>query len=482
MKKSHTISKPRYLMFIGIFSLLFCPNIWAQVALPELSTPSHTTLSPTQEKRLGRAFMQAVRTHTNLLEDAASLSYLNKLGQQLSQHAWPTQDFTFFIVNDPSINAFAGPGGYVGMNTGLITTTSNEAELAAVLAHEITHVTQRHIARGIEKSSQGTWPTVGAIVAAVLMGGQMDTAVTAGAILGAAAGKMQHTINFTRRFEHEADRIGMRVLFDTGLNPLAMPAFFDRMQNRSLDYSDSRLKLLRTHPVTEDRIADSQNRAQFYAKRPTQLNQDYALIKTRIQVLTAPTSQDILNAYHTQYQDNPTNELAQYGYALALVRNQQNAHAEKIYQQLIQNNPQFPLYTLSLAQAQWSTNPETASDTLAQGCQKFPNYNPLVLLYSQYLIDHEQPDKARKLLEQHLQQNKNNPQFYALLSQAQGRSQHLVAAYQSRAQLFLLNNQLRRAITQLHQALKLAKHNPSVKRSLQKRIIAIKQEIMSMEE
>ncbi len=453
----------------------------AKIKLPELSIPSQATLSLEQENRLGRAFMQAVRAQTNLFYDLASTTYLTQLGNQLGMHASPHNNFTFFIVDDPSINAFAGPGGYVGLNTGLMTTTKNEAELAAVLAHEITHVTQRHIARGLENSNQSTWPSIGAIVAALLLRGRIDSAVTTGAILGAAAGKMQHTINFTRRFEREADRIGMRVLFDTGFNPEAMSSFFARMQNRTLDYGDPRLKLLRSHPVTEDRIADSQNRAHHYPKRPNQLNKDYNLIKSRIRVITAPTNQDILNTFHAQYQQKPRDEVSRYGYALALARNHQYQTAQHILTSLTKEHPSFPLYTLSLAETQLLTNPDQAIQTLQHGYSQFPHYSPIMITYSQYLLDHKQANQARQILDAIQHSHKNDPMFYGLLAQAQGGSHHLIDAYQSRAEQFILYNHLERAVIQLHQAMKLAHDQPAIQDRLKKKIASLQQEIIANE-
>ena len=456
------------------------PEIFAKVSLPEMGVPSHDIISPKDEKRLGRAFMQAVRMQVPIFDDQASLAYLQTLGTQLTTHAKPQHVFSFFIVNDPSINAFAGPGGYVGINTGLFTTSENESELAAVLAHEITHVTQRHIARGIEHAQESTWPSVGAIVAALLLGGKMDTAVTSGAILTAAAGKMQHAINYTRRFEHEADRIGMRVLYDSGFDPTAMPRFFGRMQQRTLGFSDRRMKLLRTHPVTEDRIADSQNRAQFYEKKPKQLNRSYPLIKARIAVLTAPARHDILRAFKKQWQQEPESTAAAYGYALALIRNHQAQKAEPLLASLVFDNPDEPIFALSLAESQQDIAPMKAQVTLSEALKRFPSYNPLSLAYAENLLNNGDPAKTIDVLQPIKQANLNNATYYLLLSHAQGRRNQLIDAYQNRAKAYILYNDLGGASMQLQQALALIEDKPKLTHELKKEIGWLQHEIQAM--
>ncbi len=454
----------------------------AEVNLPEMGVPSHTTISPSDEKRLGRAFMRAVSMQTHLFNDQPSLFYLQKLGNQLSQHTSPKHDFFFFMVQDPSINAFAGPGGYVGINTGLVTTAEQEAELAAVLAHEITHVTQRHIARGIEHANESTWPSVGAIVAALLLGGKLDTAVTSGAILTAAASKMQHTINYTRRFECEADRIGMRVLFESGFDPTAMPRFFSRMQHRTLDFNDPSMALLRTHPVTEERIADSQNRARFYPSKPAQINDEFSLIKARVTVITAATRHDVLRQFRQQWLHGNQNPAVRYGYGMALIHNHQQVKAIAIFQNLCKEFPSQPLFKLSLAEAQQAAHINSELKTLEAAQKQFPDYNPLQLAYAESLLEHDKPEQSRQVLLNFEEGNKFNAQYHLLLSEAQGRTNRLIEAYQSRAQGFIILNDLERAVMQLEQAYNLAAHKPRLRHKIGEKIKQLRREIAIISE
>lgn len=449
--------------------------------LPVIGEPSEESLNTDQERRLGHMFMHAVRQQVAILEDPACSAYIQSLGEQLVAHANTKKTFNFFIVDDTSINAFAGPGGYVGINTGLITTSSHEAELAAVLAHEITHVTQRHIARGMEKASQSTLPSMGAIIAALLLGGKVDPAITTGAVLSATAGSIQNTINYTRAFEKEADRIGMRVLYDTGFSPDAMPSFFARMQNRTLDYGDPTLKLLQTHPVTEDRIADSQNRAHQYANRAQILNAEYPFIKARIQVITAPASQDILSAFKEANQDHPS--LAnQYGYALALLRNHQEQSAQAILQKLLKQEPGNALLHLALIETEKSMGAKSIGETFATAMKAFPDNNAIILEYADTLLKNKQADQARKLLEKHKHGNEQSIWYFRTLAKAQGRSGHFIEAYQSRAEQFVLENQLERAITQLKQAKKAARDDVQTLQAIENKIAYLRHEINEMEQ
>ncbi|HLF22379.1 MAG TPA: M48 family metalloprotease, partial [Burkholderiales bacterium] len=197
------------------------------ITLPDLGDASRTVISPAQERRLGEDFMRRARQSLAFSDDLEISDYLQTLGQRLVAHSdSPGTSFRFFAVNDPTINAFAVPGGFIGVHTALILAAESEAELASVLAHEISHITQRHIPRLLAEDQNATLPAMAAILAAILLAGHGGEAAVA--LTGATLA--QRGIGFTRAFEEEADRIGVRVLAQSGFDPRAMPAFFERMQ------------------------------------------------------------------------------------------------------------------------------------------------------------------------------------------------------------------------------------------------------------
>ena len=200
--------------------------------LPDIGAPWDSLLSRSEEDQIGRMIVYQLREADQLLDDPELSEYIQTIGHRLSGHAESrAQRFEFFMVRDPTINAFALPGGYIGVNTGLLLTTENESELAGVLAHEISHVTQRHIVRGLQKQGQTTLATTAGIIAAILLGatgGLSDDAVQA-ALAVAQGLSVQKQIDFTRAHEREADRVGVGVLYQAGFDPLGMPTFFEKM-------------------------------------------------------------------------------------------------------------------------------------------------------------------------------------------------------------------------------------------------------------
>ncbi|MDH3872013.1 MAG: M48 family metalloprotease, partial [Gammaproteobacteria bacterium] len=252
--------------------------------LPSIGDSSGSVISPEQEQQLGAAFMRQLRSSGIILEDLEITNYIESLGQRLTVNSEdPARRFTFFVVNEPSINAFAGPGGYIGIHTGLILASESESELAGVLAHEIAHVTQRHLARAYEASERLSLPTMAAMLAAILVASQHSEAGQA-AMAAVSAGGMQYQIDFTRANEKEADRVGIQTLALAGLDPFGMPRFFERLQKNSRLYGSRPPEFLSTHPVTTDRIAEATSRAERHTASKQGDSLDFQLVRAKLRV------------------------------------------------------------------------------------------------------------------------------------------------------------------------------------------------------
>src|SRR5882672_10406494 len=254
--------------------------------LPDFGSPADAALSKDREAQIGRGVMLQLRNAGVVIDDPQLTEYIGSLGSQIASHANNGDfRFNFFFVRDDQINAFALPGGFVGVNSGLLLATENENELAGVLAHEVSHVTQRHVARAMYDNQKTSVVSLAAMLAAILLGVAADAPadVTQGAIMGAQSMMAQRQLNFTRANEHEADRVGMEVLSSAGFDPNGMAAFFEKIGKRYGASTEYVPELLQSHPVTSDRIAEGRERARQLPQTKHDDSVGYGLAKARLQ-------------------------------------------------------------------------------------------------------------------------------------------------------------------------------------------------------
>ena len=250
--------------------------------LPDLGDVSQATLTPLMERRMGETIMREVRSDRAYYEEPEATDYVNQLGNRLAaRSADARQEFDFFLMQDPQINAFALPGGFIGVNTGLLFAAQSESEVAGVIAHEISHVTQRHIARMIAQEKQGTVTTLASIAAAILLSRVSSDAAQAAFMFGQASA-VQGQLNFTRDNEREADRVGLQLLDKAGFDPRGMASFFERLQRATGVYETAAPSYLRTHPLTFERIADIQNRLQELPYRQIPDSVEFQLVRAKL--------------------------------------------------------------------------------------------------------------------------------------------------------------------------------------------------------
>ncbi len=224
--------------------------------LPDLGDVSATVLSPMQERQIAEQILQQVATSPEVVQDPEISDYITTLGSKLVENGPDRrQEFNFFVVQDSSINAFAMPGGVIGVHTGLILAANTESELASVLGHEIGHVTQRHLARMIASQKYDMFKNIAGIALALLIA-RSNPQLASGAMATSSAIGIQNQLDFTREHEREADRIGMQILESGGFDVRGMPAFFSTLQRNNRAAESNAPGFLRTHPVTTERIAD----------------------------------------------------------------------------------------------------------------------------------------------------------------------------------------------------------------------------------
>lgn len=447
------------------------------INLPDLGDASAAVISPAQERRLGEDFMRHARQSLAFSDDPEISNYLQTLGQRLVAHSDdPGMPFHFFVVNDPTINAFAVPGGYVGVHTGLILATENEAELASVLAHEISHITQRHIPRMLAEDQRTTLPAMAAILAAVLLAGHGGDA----AVALTSATLAQKGISFTRSAEEEADRIGIRLLADSGFDPRAMPAFFERMQQMNRVNESSLPDFLRDHPVTTARIADARNRAEQYPYRQIPDSLSFQLVRAKLRATVPGDPAEIVRTFAANIEDKKTThmEAERYGYAVALLGARRYDKARAETQQLVDRAPTNPFYRILQARIELAAGrTETGLRFYADSYKRDPSYYPLAVDYARALVSAERAPAAEPILRASLKQRPDDPVLYKLLSESLAAAGKDAESHQTLAEYYYLNGNPNAAIEQLRMASRRAGNNFYLQSSVEARIQAIKDEV-----
>jgi predicted Zn-dependent protease len=429
--------------------------------LPNLGDASGQVISPKQDKELGAYFMRQIRQAGLVLDDVETTSYLEALGHKLAIHSEnPGYGFTFFLVDDASINAFAGPGGYIGANVGLILAAESESELAGVMAHEIAHVTQRHLARSFEAQERMSLPTTAAILAAILIGAAADPGAGAAALTAASAAGMQRQINFTRANEKEADRVGIQTLADAGFDPYGMPAFFERLQKNSKLYGTRPPEFLSTHPVTTNRIAEATSRADTYPKVKEYTNLDFLLLQAKLRVNNFDNPKQVLaDVRRYEGKSGGKSPVEQYEFALLLSKNEQHSEALPIMQKLQKNDPDRITYRLALTRILRATKQEReALDIYEDTLELYPGELTVILPYATTLMAAGDADKAYSLLSEITSDNQADPKIYKLLAQAAGATSHPIQTHTAMSRYYFLNGYTNQAIEQL----KLAEKSPGL--------------------
>ncbi len=319
--------------------------------LPDLGEASAGDLPPATEKKIGQQIMHEIRWRDpSYLDDPDVEAYLNQLGGRLAAASSdPGIGFYFFGVNDPSINAFAMPGGFIGVNAGLLLAAQSESELAGVLAHEISHVTQRHIARQVMREKQLSMGTMLAMVVG-LLAARSNSQVTSAAIAGAQAGSISAQLGYSRDFEREADRSGFEVLKKAGFDVRGMAVFFERLQRASRAYENNAPVYLRTHPVTGERISDMQNREQAVAYRQVPDSLEFQLVRAKLRARQGTPAEAVKDMQGIVGDRKFASEVAaRFGLAVALSRTRDWAGAEAELQGIRKQKAQSPMLDHLLA-------------------------------------------------------------------------------------------------------------------------------------
>ncbi len=432
---------------------------WAEmpnIELPEIGDPTAVIMSAQQEQELGAAFFRNLHGQMQINTDPEINDYIQSLGDRLTINSdTPGQTYTFFVVNENVINAFAGPGGYIGVNSGLILLTEEESELASVLSHEISHVTQRHLFQTFQAASRMAIPMAIAMLGAAIIGAQAGGNGAMAAMMAAQGLNAQYQINFTRDNEVEADRVGMQIMSKSEFNPRSMPEFFERMQ-QSTRFAGNRVpEFLLTHPVTVSRISDTRDRAEHFPYRQYPDSLTYQLMKAKIRVVTAPSPRNALE-YFTTMRDRGTQQqqdVYAYGLALAEARLGMNEKARATLQRLVQRYPGQSHVTNALGEIEMEAkNFHRATQLYEAALQRFPDNQAMTLNYARSLLNLNQAPKTRRLLHDYLKHHRPTPDLYELMAETYSKLGEEGESHRYYAEGYYLLGQTKSALLQLQLA------------------------------
>lgn len=427
--------------------------------IPNLGSASTSLFSSEYEYRLGRAWLRYFRSQVATVNDPLLHSYLENLIFELVTHSeLEDRRIDLVVVDNATINAFAVPGGVIGIHNGLLLHAQTEDELATVIAHEIAHLSQRHFSRRLEFARNQQPLTLASMLAGFVLMATVGGDAGMAALTAAQAAAQDSALRYSRGNEAEADRVAMQTIVKAGMDPHAASTMFERMLQASRYSTGNRVpEFLRTHPLSENRIADTRNRARQYPKQIRPLKPDYQLMRARVLNQLADTPEEAVATFRNQLDGSPrSGSAARYGLVLALTDAGRTDEAALELDSLWSGDADRLEYIIADAEIAMARNePEVAVQRLEKRLELSPGNHALTMTYAQALLRDERPHVAEQVLVEQSKLHPSDPYLWYLLAEVQGLSGNIIGLHQSRAEYFILNGILDQAEKQLRYALKL---------------------------
>ncbi len=429
--------------------------------LPDMGGTATRVLSPDDERTFPRDFERFLRGNRLLIEDPMIRGFFEDMGYSLVAHSTrPSDNFHFFILNEPSINAFAAPAGVIGLHSGLILTAHDESEVAGVVAHEIAHITQDHLARGLENAQQLSLPTMLAALGLALAAGASGAGADASQaiLMGGMSLAQQFQINHTRQSEAEADRVGIGLLASAGYDPQGMARFFERLNLHARAMGEGPPEYLRTHPLTVNRIAEARDRAEGVQPREPRDGEMFHYVQARLRVMISQRPGQAEEFFRARLADGRRPESAmRYGLALNLIRDRRLKEAEEQISMLLNANPKRQIY--QLLKAHWLLASDRHDESLQLLDLLYSQYPGSRLVTTQYAetLMHEQnaehAAKAAEVLRRHLRRHRHDLPMTELYARAADRAGEPVRATEALAESYYMRGGVKEAIEQLERTI-----------------------------
>lgn len=428
--------------------------------LPSLGDASSAIVSPQQEHQLGRAWLSLVRGQVSQLDDPQLKDFVETSVYRLSETS-QLQDrrLEFVLLNSPQINAFAAPGGIVGVNGGLFLYAQTEAEYASVMAHELAHLSQRHFARGLEAQQRMQLPVMAGLLAGIVAAAAGAGDLGIAAIASTQAAAMQEQRRFSRQNEQEADRIGLVNLEKAGFDPRAMPSMFERLM-RQYRYDRRPPEFLLTHPVSESRIADTRNRAEQYKAAGITDSVRYQLMRARVQLIYEETPGVAAKRFRNMLDENPQMEAARYGLAIAQIKSGQHKDARETLQPLLAGAPNDVSYNLAQVELDMAANRlGDAQSRITRLLSLYPSNYPVNQAHIDLLMKQSRTQEAERALDGLLKTRGKDPDIWYQVAEVRGLVGNTIGLHQARGEFFALVGDYNQALEQLDFAKRRASNN-----------------------
>ncbi|MEX1032035.1 MAG: M48 family metalloprotease [Cellvibrionaceae bacterium] len=462
-----------------LFAVLLClPPTAARAAdieVPMLGDASSAVISPQEEYELGQQVLKAYRSQMPTSSDPVIYSYLEQLITELTAHSeLEPKTFDLIVIKTPQMNAFAAPGRVIGVNTGIFLTAESEDQLASVLAHELAHLSQRHLARQMIAQKNATLPTLAGILAgiALLAAGGGDAGMAA--ITATQGLALDSRLRYNRSFEQEADRVGLQTMVAAGRDPEAVGDMFEVMM-RQQRYTRKPPEFLSTHPLSESRIADTRSRAMQYPKREYDDNLDYHLIAARAKLLHATTPQEAVKRFRSELQGTSlSRQASRYGLALALTKTGQTEEAHQTLAPLLEAQPDKLIFQLAKAAIHAQEKDyQSALNRLNKLLKQYPENLAVNIQFAETLMEAGEYEYGQELLERYVRLQPEHDYAWYLLAEVHGLVGDILGVHRARAEYFILTGVYDRAERQLRNALQLTDDNANLTALLEQRLIDV---------
>lgn len=427
-----------------------------QLDLPDMGASADAILSRAQEAEYAKALLMQMRAYEVLNEDPLINAYFEDMGFRLASHSnRPDKAFTFVVLDQPVVNAFAAPGGVIALFSGLILAADDENEVAGVLSHEIAHITQQHLYRAMESQQAMTIPIALAMLALIVVGGGSGEAIQT-ALMGGQAASMQAQIYFTRQNEYEADRIGISTLSRAGYDPAGMAEFFEKMGRLTRSMGEGPPEYLRTHPVSVSRISEASNRAQNMPVPEPSDGLNFYLVQARLRSLTAKSPDEALEWFADRMEradiSQAETDAMFYGSAIAHQKKGNYEEARKLLQSLLDREYHIA-YELQMADLDLDSGRENqAIDNLAGLYSSFPGNYAISMQYARSLLKSNEPGQAKTaavVLRKELLDHPEDPVLYELYARSANIAGNSVLAKEAIAESYYLRGGIHEAAMQL---------------------------------